>query len=287
MAWYVAEFAVPDEIGEAAAEVLKAHGADGVAEEWRQEQHFVRGFWCDAAEEQVAAVTELALRQLVEVGLLDAIPPVTLTTMEDRDWLEGWKQYFSPQEVSPRLAITPSWESFTPRPGQAVVVLDPGMAFGTGTHGTTFTCLQALSYYLTPGMRVCDVGAGSGILAIAAIKLGAGAVTAIDNDPLAVRVAQENADLNHVRALIDFHVAELLATEHGRYDLIIANILAPVIIALIPQLPPVLEPGGLFISSGYLVSQEDDIRAALRAAGHAILARYEREGWVTLVSRGG
>ena len=287
MSWYVVEFAVPEEIGEAAAETLKAAGADGVAEEWREDRHFVRGFWRDTPREHAAAATELALLRLVEVGLLESAPAFTLMSMEDRDWLEGWKQYFTPREISPRLAIAPSWEPYQPRAGQEVIILDPGMAFGTGTHGTTFTCLQALSDFLTAGMRVCDVGTGSGILAIAAVKLGAGTVTVIDNDSLAIRVARENAEVNQVSDRIDFYIEELLTGDHGPFDLIVANILAPVILELIPQLPSALIPDGLFISSGYLTSQQDDIRAALLAAGHTILAGYEREGWVTLVSRMG
>ncbi|HOF87205.1 MAG TPA: 50S ribosomal protein L11 methyltransferase, partial [Armatimonadota bacterium] len=165
-----------------------------------------------------------------------------------------------------------------------VIVLDPGMAFGTGTHGTTYTCLRALAAWLRPGMAVCDVGTGSGILAIAAAKLGAGRIVATDHDDLAVRVARENAALNGVAGRIDFRVSDLLAGADGPFALVLANILAPVVLALIPALPAVLPPGGLFISSGYILTQEADIRAALEGAGHALRARYEREGWVTLVS---
>jgi len=285
MPWSVIEFPIPDEVGEIAAERLRTAGADGVAEEWRRGQSYVRGFWKDASQADVTAVTEHVLHMLVEAGMLPDIPAITYMTMEDQDWLEGWKQYFSPLEISPRLAVVPSWESFTPKVGQAVITLDPGMAFGTGTHGTTFTCLQALSDYLQPGMRVCDVGTGSGILAIAALKLGAGSVVATDNDDLAVRVAGENARVNGVGDSIDFRISDLLAGIEGPFELVLANILAPVIVILVPELARVLAPGGFFISSGYIVSQEQEIREALSAAGHAVLMRYEREDWVTLVSQ--
>lgn len=285
MAWAVVEIPVPETAGEAVADTLKAAGADGVAEEWRAGQDYVRAFWKDAPLAQAAHDTLAALERLVAAGVLERAPAFTVTSMEDQDWLEGWKQYFSPIEISPRLAITPSWEEFTPREGQATVILDPGMAFGTGAHGTTHACLQALSDYLRPGMRVCDVGAGSGILAIAAAKLDAGAVVATDNDDLAVRVARENAELNGVGERIDFRVASLLDGVDGPFDLIIANILAPVIVELIPRLSRVLAPGGIFISSGYIVEQEPEIRAALENAGHRIAQRYERENWVTLVSQ--
>lgn len=285
MSWTVIEFPIPDEIGELAAERLRLAGADGVAEEWRQGCSYVRGFWQDIAPETSRAVAGNVLRSLVADGLLAQVPATSVSVMEDQDWLEGWKQFFAPLEISPLLAVVPSWETYAPKSGQAIITLDPGMAFGTGTHGTTYTCLQAIAAWLQPGMRVCDVGTGSGILAIAAAKLGAGAVVATDNDRLAVRVAQENAAVNGLEERIDFRAADLLADVSGPFDLVLANILAPVVLALIPTLARVLVPGGLFISSGYIVAQEAGIRAGLLSAGHQVAARYEREDWVTLVSK--
>jgi ribosomal protein L11 methyltransferase len=264
---------------------LRAAGADGASEEWRRGETYVRGFWRDAGREEAVAQATAALRGLLDVGLLDALPALDVSAMEDQDWLEGWKQFFSPLAIAPNLAIAPSWEPFVPEPGQAVVILDPGMAFGTGTHGTTYTCLQALAAHLRTGQAVADIGCGSGILAIAAAKLGAGRIVATDNDPLAVRVAGENAAMNGVADRIDLRVADLLEDVDGPFDIMLANILAPVVLALIPQLPRVLAPGGLLISSGYILIQEDDIRAGLVAAGHTVVDRYAREGWVTLVSR--
>lgn len=284
MTWFVVEIAVDDPLSEAVADALHRAGADGAAEEWRGGRTYVRAFWKDAQEADVRGQVERALAELARVDLLADTPAYTLTTMEDQDWLEGWKQYFSPIEIAPELAIVPSWIPFDAKPGQQVVTLDPGMAFGTGTHGTTYTCLAALAEWLRPGMAVCDVGTGSGILAIAAAKLGAGRLVATDNDDLAVRVARENANLNGVADRIDFRVSDLLAGVDGPFDLILANILAPVVLALIPALPAVLPPGGPFISSGYILTQEAEIRAALEQAGHTLRARYEREGWVTLVS---
>lgn len=287
MPWTVVEFPIADDVSEIAAESLRAAGADGVAEEWRKGQTYVRGFWQYTAEAQAAADTEAVLRRLVDLGLLATPPSLTVSSMEDQDWLQGWKQYFAPLEISARLAIVPSWETFTPRPDQQVITLDPGMAFGTGTHGTTFTCLHALSEYLQPGMSVCDVGTGSGVLAIGAVKLGAASVVATDNDPLAVRVAQENAAMNGVSGCIDFRVADLITGLEGPFDLLLANILAPVILQLIPLLPPLLAPHALVITSGYITSQEGEIRAALETHGYQIRQRYEREDWVTLVAQRG
>ncbi|MEI7832385.1 MAG: 50S ribosomal protein L11 methyltransferase [bacterium] len=286
MPWYVVEFPLEEELCEVAAETLREGGADGASAEWRvRDGWHVRGFWKDAHAEEVTAETDTTLAKLAEFGIIPEVPAYVLSSMEDQDWLEGWKQFFSPFEVSPRLAVVPSWEEFTPQPGQQIITLDPGMAFGTGTHGTTFTCLQALSDYLQPGMRVADFGTGSGILAIAAVKLDAGSVTATDNDDLAVRVACENAAVNGVAEKIDFRVSDLEAGVDGPYDLVLANILAPVVLRLIPLLPRILAQKAIFISSGYITSQEADICSALEAAGHSVLTRYEREDWVTVVSK--
>lgn len=285
MPWTIVEFPVAEEYGEIAAERLRAAGADGVAEEWRQGKNFLRGFWNDASESRVRAETDATLSALEQAGLLSTIPAYDLSYMEDEDWLIGWKQYFHPLEISPRLAVVPSWEEYSAAPGQQVITLDPGMAFGTGTHGTTYCCLSALTDYLQAGMRVCDVGTGSGILAIGAAKLGAKGILATDNDELAIRVAQENARQNAVAQDIEFCVANLLYDINGQFDLIIANILAPVIRQLIPQLSALMSPAGVFISSGYIISQEAEIRFALNNAGQQILQRYEMEDWVTLVSQ--
>jgi ribosomal protein L11 methyltransferase len=285
MSWTVVEFPVSEQVSEAAAERMRAAGADGVAEEWRKERTYVRGFWQHAEAAQAVDATTAVLRLLVEVGLLTEVPALSVTSMEEQDWLEGWKQYFSPFEISERLAVTPSWETFTPRDGQQVITLDPGMAFGTGTHGTTYMCLRALSDYLQPGMHVCDVGTGSGILAIGAVKLGAGLVVATDNDTLAVRVARDNADMNGVAERIDFQVADLTAGLEGPYDLLLANILAPIIRQLIPRLSSIVASQALFISSGYITGQEAEIRAALEGHGFRVMMRYEREDWVTLVTQ--
>jgi ribosomal protein L11 methyltransferase len=285
MTWLVAELLVEADVSEAVADSLRASGADGVAEEWRQGHTYVRAFWHEGEPAVVRASTARVIARLQAVGLLDAPPATTWVTMEDADWLEGWKQYFAPLEISPRLAIVPSWEPFTPGPAQAVVILDPGMAFGTGTHGTTYSSLQALDAVLQPGMAVADVGTGSGILAIAAAKLGAGRLVATDTDPLAIAVARDNASRNGVEGAIEFQVTDLLTGIDGPFALLIANILAPVILALLPALPRVLTPGGLFISSGYITAQDAEIAAALQAADHTLGARYEREGWVARVSR--
>jgi ribosomal protein L11 methyltransferase len=183
----------------------------------------------------------------------------------DRDWGEAWKAGLRPLALG-RVLVRPSWAKAEAPPGSVEVVLDPGMAFGTGTHPTTALCLAFLSDLLggRPGASVLDVGTGSGLLAIAAHKLGAVRVRANDNDPVAVEVARENASRNGVRVEV---TGEPLAGIDGRYDVVVANILANTLVELAPEVAEHLAEGGVAAVSGILASQEDEVRAAYAAAG--------------------
>ncbi|HYD39716.1 MAG TPA: 50S ribosomal protein L11 methyltransferase [Anaeromyxobacter sp.] len=192
----------------------------------------------------------------------------------DQDWGESWKRGLEPLSIG-RVWVRPSWIE-TPAPaGAAEVILDPGMAFGTGTHPTTALCLAALSDLLgaRPAATVLDVGTGSGLLAIAARKLGAREVRANDNDPVAVEVARENAARNGAAVTIG---VEPLGEIPGRFDLVVANILANTLVELAPELAAHVAPGGVAIVSGILVPQEDEVRAAYAAAGLAPLPAQDR-----------
>ena len=185
--------------------------------------------------------------------------------LPDQDWGEAWKQGLTTLVIG-RAFVRPSWITAAVPAGMVEVVLDPGMAFGTGTHPTTSLCLAALSDLLAarPGARVLDVGTGSGLLAIAARKLGAGPVAGSDNDPVAVRVARENAALNGVELdLNERGVGE----QRGPFDLVLANILANTLVELAPALAAQLAPGGVVLLSGILTPQEAEVRAAYLAAG--------------------
>ena len=192
----------------------------------------------------------------------------------DEDWGEGWKKEFRPLDVG-RVRVRPSWISEPPPPGAIEVVLDPGMAFGTGSHPTTSLCLAALSERLAarPGASVLDVGTGSGILAIGARKLGAGRVAGNDDDPKAVEVARENAAANGADVEI---VAATAGDIPGTFDLVVANILANTLVALAPELAAKLAPGGVVLLSGVLASQEDEVRTAYVAEGLAPVAGGDR-----------
>ena len=214
---------------------------------------------------------------LEEAAELFGIEPVTIEVSEvdTQDWSGKWKEYFKPFCVG-GIAITPTWEEIPEdMKADAVIRIDPGMAFGTGIHETTRLCLKALQTYIKPGDKVLDLGTGSGILGIAALKLGAGSVTAIDIDEQAVRVAQENFDLNCAQlckngvkyCLKTANILEDKALQEelsqGEYDIVLANILAEVIVPLSGIVHRFLKPGGIFLASGIIDYKEEEVKEAL------------------------
>jgi ribosomal protein L11 methyltransferase len=209
----------------------------------------------------------------------------SVARVPDEDWGEGWKKDFRPLDVG-RVRVRPSWIDEPAPPGAVEVVLDPGMAFGTGTHPTTALCLAALSDLVgaRPGASVLDVGTGSGLLAIAARKLGAGRVAGNDEDPVAVRVARENAEQNGVALELTGAPADEIP---GTFDVVVANILANVLVALAPSLAAKVAPGGVLVLSGILGPQEDEVRRAYLEAGLAALPGGDRRDgeWSLLALR--
>jgi len=205
---------------------------------------------------------------------------VRLRELHEEDWANAWKEYYRPERIGPFL-ITPSWLSPPLPAGTIPIRLDPGMAFGTGTHPTTQLCLELLPAVARPGAIVYDIGTGSGILAIAAAKLGA-KVVAVDKDPVAVRVATENCALNQVA--IPVVAGDLLADLEGPADLIVANILAEVIIALLPQAVARLKPGGAVLASGIIDQKAAKVEAAFTSAGFQITKALSKEDWVAYLA---
>ncbi len=211
--------------------------------------------------------------------------PYTLNTegVEQQDWETAWKQYYHAMDIGRRLAIVPSWEEY--ETGRTVLRMDPGMAFGTGTHETTALCLTVLDELVKGGERVLDIGTGSGILAIAALLLGAKTAEGVDIDPMCVRTAGENAELNGVQDRFRVLVGDLSDKASGKYDLITANIVANAILHLAPAVPALLAENGTFIASGIIDTRRDEVADGLRAAGLEVVEIREENGWECILCR--
>jgi len=205
-------------------------------------------------------------------------------SLKEVDWETAWKAYFKPIRIGQHFMIKPTWEPVELIEGDIVLELDPGMAFGTGTHPTTTLCLRALEGLVKPGQRVFDLGTGSGILAIAAAKLGA-KVDAVDLDSVAIRVAQENVDLNGVGDQVRVARGDLGTALTGQADVVIANIIADVILILLPDLKRILRADGEFLASGIIDNRADEVEAGMKAAGFAIVERIEDSGWILFRAR--
>ena len=203
--------------------------------------------------------------------------------VEQEDWQNGWRKYYHPMDVGQRLAVVPSWQDY--ETSRVKLILDPGLAFGTGGHETTNLCLEVLDERVRGGERVLDIGTGSGILAIAALKLGAAVAEGVDIDPVAVRTAGENAALNGVADKLTVLVGALSDKASGKYDIITANIVANAIMALAPAVPGLMADDAVFIASGIIDSRKDEVIAALEAAGLAVLEVKEKRGWECIVCK--
>lgn len=207
--------------------------------------------------------------------------------VNDSDWSENWKKYFKPLEIGTRLAVCPSWEKYDNKDNRNVMMIDPGAAFGTGAHDTTRLCLTVLDRFCTDGATLLDVGSGSGILSIAAVLLGCNHADGVDIDPLAVKVAEENAALNNVSDKTDYICGDLVERISGQYDIVCANIVADVIISLCDNVKTFMKDGGIFICSGIIDSRETDVTAKLSEVGLKVDERFTSGGWVALVCRKG
>ena len=206
-------------------------------------------------------------------------------SVHDEDWSEVWKKFYKPFRAGRNLVVKPTWELYDPQPGDKIIEIDPGMAFGSGTHETTGMCLELLEEAMKGGESVIDVGTGSGILAIGAAMLGAKDVLAIDIDPTAVRVAQENIEHNGLTDKIRAVEGNLLASSDGVCELCVANIIADVICMFAAPLNDHIVPGGLFICSGIIKEREQDVVDALNAANYTILEIRRKGEWVAMLSR--
>ena len=222
-----------------------------------------------------------------EVG--DVIPmgklEIETDGIDEEDWAEFWKKDFHTFRIGRHMVVKPGWETYEPLPDDRVLEIDPGMAFGTGTHETTALCAELIEEYLRPGDSVIDIGTGSGILAIAAAEYGAGEVLATDIDALAVQVAGENVRRNGVADRVTVRQGDLLAAVDRRADIVIANIIADVIVSLAAPVRECIQDGGLFICSGIAAEREEKVLDALREAGYPQPDIRRKGEWVAMAAR--
>jgi ribosomal protein L11 methyltransferase len=306
--WLEVALTVSGEAAEAVADVLTRFAPEGVAIEATRlesapdgEQARPAGDLRVRAYLPVNSELESKRAQLEEalwhLGQLLPLPQPEYRPVDEADWAESWKANFHPIRIGRRLMIVPAWLHPPLAPDDVAVRLDPGLAFGTGTHPTTQLCLKAIERHLTPGARLLDLGTGSGILAIAAAKLGAGPILGVDIDPQAVRVARDNAAANGVAEQVRLETGSLAEVLEGRFGaewgrgspgapLVVANILARILVDLLEQgLAETVSPDGLLVLSGILDSQAYQVRGALPAHGLRLVAQEQIDDWVAILAR--
>ena len=209
----------------------------------------------------------------------------TLTHVDDEDWLHKWEEYFMPTKISERFVVKPAWRQYEPKEGEDVITIDPGLAFGTGTHATTFLTLRLMEKYLQPGDDVLDVGSGSGILSIGAVKLGAARVWAVDLFDDAVQSTKKNAALNGCEEKIEAFAGDLTKGLNVRADLICANLMADLVKMLSKDAAKHLKGRSIYISSGILDEKEEEVSSAIRDAGFDLLEVIHADGWCAIAAQ--
>lgn len=257
----------------------------------------IKGYFSE--ESPVEDILEEVKHRIEELRTFDIDPGEVryeFKTVNEDEWATAWKQYFKPLRVSERLTIKPTWEDYTPEhETEKIIELDPGMAFGTGTHPTTALCLRTLEQVVKGGEEIIDVGTGSGILAIGGVLLGAKHVLALDLDPVAVSSARENVALNQMNEQITVKESDLLGLLNGSgeenlgitlpVNIIVANILAEIILLFIDDVYQALEPGGVYIASGIYKNKVEIVQQALEDSGFDIEDVCRDEDWVAFVAR--
>ena len=305
MKWCEISIQTTHEATELIAEIFNDLGATGVVIEDPElvNDYITSGKW-DYTDIPIATETEVVTEKAYlavdgelegklqtfkqEVKALEgrgvSIAPGIITTSElaDEDWSDTWKQYFHTEKPGDRIVIKPSWEQYEPKDDEIVVELDPGAAFGTGTHATTSMCICELEKLVQPGMKVFDVGTGSGILSIIAAKLGAKDIQAVDYDDSVLKIVQENLEENHVENVISVAQSDLMQNVNGKANLVIANIVADIIIRLFDQLDEHLEEDGTLLTSGIIEDRIDDVINAATAHGYGVVKRMENKGWACI-----
>lgn len=233
-------------------------------------------------KDELLSDIEKAVRALQDVEVTRF--EIETADIKDEDWENEWKNHFHAFKASERFTVVPSWEDYQPADDEEIIHLDPGMAFGTGDHATTSMCLRLVEEYVKPGMSVIDVGTGSGILSIAAQRMGAAPIRAVDLDKVAVRVAEENFRINHCADAIETDTGNLLVGETEKRDVVIANILAHIVDLMIDDAFTLLNDKGLFIASGIIEEKEQMITEHMTEAGFTIRTIRREKGWVAILA---
>ena len=295
--WLEVSMTVDGELAEAISEVLDRFVSNGVviesgvkyndAEDEGTPFGPVRIYGYLAVDEQIEERRQRLLEALYFLGRIQPLPEPTFRSIEDEDWMAAWKKHYRPILIGKKLLILPAWIE-REDPGRVAVKIDPSMAFGTGTHPTTQLCLEMVEDYTRPGINLIDVGCGSGILSVAALKLSAGHALGVDIDNAAVISSKENAEANGVLDRLEVGIGSVTELLEGKFSrrqapLVLANILAPVIIRLFDAgLADLVEPGGILILSGILDTQVPDVLIAAKAKGLKHLHTRQQGDWVAI-----
>jgi len=284
MEWHEISIEVPYEYVEPVSYLFDRYGHGLSMETIGPDQVLLRTYLPSTSRQRLAHI-EVGInltRILQPMGELKVVP-----LDRDEDWQNAWKVHFTLLKLGQHLVIKPSWIDYQPEAEDVVIELDPGLAFGTGYHPTTHTCLEALEHLIRPGMNVLDLGTGSGILTIAAVKLGAAQVVALDIDSIAVRAARQNMRSLGIQSQVTLAQGTLPHPQAGAraYDLVLANISARAIRERAAYILPVLKPEGALIASGIISEQQPETEEALRKAGFISIEEWPKEDWVTLVCR--
>ena len=245
----------------------------------------VKGYFSeeDNIDEVVAYINE-KIEEIREIGIDVGEGKVEFEKMYEEDWANNWKKYYKPSKVGEKIVVKPIWEDYEQKDGELVVELDPGMAFGTGEHETTRMCIQALEKYVQKDSTVFDVGCGSGILAIAAAKLGAKLAVGVDLDPVAVESAKENVGFNNIDNIEILH-GNLIEVIDGKADIVVANIIAEIICILTEDVSRVIKPNGYFITSGIIHDRVEMVTSKLEECGFEVVKVNKDGEWNCIIAR--